>query len=40
MIGTVVLAQIPSWLEVAGLGLVVSGVGLHRPRRADEAATR
>ena len=30
VIGIVVLAQIPSWVEVAGLGLVVAGVALHR----------
>src|SRR5207302_4633111 len=32
MIGIIVLAQIPSWVEVAGLALVVAGVALHRPR--------
>jgi inner membrane transporter RhtA len=31
LIGIVVLAQIPTWLEVAGLALVVAGVALHRP---------
>jgi inner membrane transporter RhtA len=39
LIGIVVLAQIPSWLEVAGLALVVAGVGLHRPRHTSDAAT-
>jgi inner membrane transporter RhtA len=36
LIGIVVLAQIPSWLEVAGLALVVAGVGLHGPRHAGD----
>ena len=30
VIGIVVLAQVPSWLEVAGVALVVSGVAVHR----------
>jgi inner membrane transporter RhtA len=30
VIGVVVLAQIPSALEVLGVALVVAGVGLHR----------
>ena len=30
IIGIVVLAQVPSWVEVAGVALVVAGVGLHR----------
>jgi inner membrane transporter RhtA len=33
LIGIIVLAQIPSGLEVAGVGLVVAGVVLHRPQR-------
>jgi len=32
-IGIVVLAQVPSWLEVAGLTLVIAGVALHREPR-------
>jgi inner membrane transporter RhtA len=32
VIGIVVLAQVPSWLEVGGVALVVSAVGLHRER--------
>jgi inner membrane transporter RhtA len=32
VIGIVVLTQIPTWVEVAGLALVVAGVGLHRPQ--------
>jgi inner membrane transporter RhtA len=32
IIGIVVLAQVPSWIEVAGVGLVIGGVALHRPR--------
>jgi inner membrane transporter RhtA len=30
VIGIVVLAQVPSWLEVAGVALVVGGVAVHR----------
>ncbi len=30
VIGIVVLAQIPSWTEVAGVALVIAGVALHR----------
>ena len=30
IIGIVVLAQIPSWIEVAGVALVIGGVGVHR----------
>jgi inner membrane transporter RhtA len=30
VIGVVVLAQIPSRLELAGIGLVVAGVASHR----------
>ena len=30
VIGIVVLAQVPSWIEVAGVALVVTGVALHR----------
>jgi len=36
LIGIVVLAQIPGWVEVAGLALVVAGVGLHRPPRVTD----
>ena len=30
VIGIAVLAQIPSWVEVAGVGLVIVGVAIHR----------
>jgi inner membrane transporter RhtA len=30
VIGLVILAQIPSWKETAGVALVIGGVGLHR----------
>src|SRR6201991_303131 len=30
VIGILVLGQVPSWLEVTGVALVVAGVGLHR----------
>jgi inner membrane transporter RhtA len=33
VIGIIVLAQIPSPMEVAGLALVIAGVALHRPSR-------
>lgn len=39
VIGVVVLAQLPSVAEVAGVGLVIAGVALHRERRADELVT-
>jgi inner membrane transporter RhtA len=32
VIGIVVLAQVPSWAEVAGVALVVAGVAVHRER--------
>jgi inner membrane transporter RhtA len=32
VVGVVVLAQVPSWVEAAGVGLVVAGVALHRER--------
>jgi inner membrane transporter RhtA len=35
VIGVVVLAQVPSPREVAGVALVVLGVALHRERRAE-----
>ena len=39
VIGIVVLAQIPSSVEVSGLGLVVAGVALHRPHQPGGDAT-
>ncbi|MGZ4165932.1 MAG: EamA family transporter [Solirubrobacteraceae bacterium] len=39
LIGIVVLAQIPSWIEVAGVALVVAGVGLHRVHHGADTAT-
>lgn len=38
VIGIVVLAQVPSVLEVLGVALVVAGVGLHRDRTGDQQA--
>ena len=38
VIGIVVLAQVPSPAEVAGVALVIAGVALHRERR-EEAET-
>ena len=32
IIGIVVLTQIPSWIEVAGIALVIGGVVIHSPR--------
>lgn len=34
IIGLLVLTQIPSWIEVAGIALVIGGVAVHRPRDA------
>jgi inner membrane transporter RhtA len=34
VIGVVVLAQVPSWVEIAGVGLVIAGVALHREPEA------
>jgi len=36
VIGVVVLAQVPSPREAAGIALVVAGVALHRPPRASD----
>jgi inner membrane transporter RhtA len=38
VVGVVVLAQVPSPGELAGVGLVVCGVALHRDRHADIVA--
>jgi inner membrane transporter RhtA len=44
VVGIVVLGQVPSWVEVTGVALVVAGVGLHRepstsePERAPAAS--
>ena len=36
VIGVLVLAQVPSWTEAAGVALVIAGVGVHRePQPAD-----
>jgi inner membrane transporter RhtA len=32
VIGIVVLGQLPTWVEVAGVALVVAGVALHAER--------
>jgi inner membrane transporter RhtA len=39
VIGIVVLAQIPTWVEVAGVALVVAAVAVHRERK-EHGATR
>jgi inner membrane transporter RhtA len=39
VIGIAVLGQVPSWIEVTGVLLVVAGVGLHREEAAPVAAT-
>ena len=36
VVGIVVLAQIPTWVEIAGVALVVGGVALHRPANQSE----
>jgi inner membrane transporter RhtA len=38
VIGIAVLGQVPSWVEVTGVLLVVAGVGLHREPAAPVAA--
>ena len=38
IIGIIVLAQIPSPQEIAGIGLVILGVALHRPQSEDSPA--
>lgn len=35
VIGIVVLSQVPTWVEVVGVALVVAGVGLHREPAAE-----
>jgi inner membrane transporter RhtA len=37
VIGIVVLAQVPSWAEAAGVALVIAGVALHRERSEEPA---
>jgi inner membrane transporter RhtA len=39
IIGVIVLTQVPSHGEIAGVGLVVCGVALHRERSVDIVAT-
>jgi inner membrane transporter RhtA len=39
VIGIAVLGQVPTWVEVTGVLLVVAGVGLHREHAAPVAAT-
>jgi len=36
--GAIILGQIPSWIDIAGISLVALGVGLHRP--SPEARSR
>jgi inner membrane transporter RhtA len=38
VIGIIVLGQVPSWIEVTGVALVVAGVGLHREPSTSAAA--
>jgi inner membrane transporter RhtA len=38
VIGLVVLAQVPSFRDLVGVGLVVIGVAIHRERRAERPA--
>jgi inner membrane transporter RhtA len=40
VIGIVVLTQIPTWVEVAGIALVGAGVALHRPVTAERDLER
>jgi inner membrane transporter RhtA len=39
VIGVVVLRQIPSWMDVVGVTLVMIGVATHRPERPEPPAT-
>jgi inner membrane transporter RhtA len=39
VIGIAVLGQVPTWVEVTGVLLVVAGIGLHREHAAPVAAT-
>ena len=39
VIGIVVLRQVPSWMEVSGVALVIAGVALHRERGGSEPTT-
>jgi inner membrane transporter RhtA len=39
VIGIVVLGQVPSWIEIAGVSLVVAGVALHREPAPHALAT-
>jgi inner membrane transporter RhtA len=32
VIGVIVLAQVPTWLEITGVALVIAGVAVHRER--------
>ena len=38
VIGVVVLTQVPSWVEVAGVALVIAGVAVHRELSEPVAA--
>jgi inner membrane transporter RhtA len=38
VIGIVVLAQVPSWTEAAGVALVIAGVAVHRERKPAAVA--
>jgi inner membrane transporter RhtA len=40
VIGILVLAQVPTWIEVSGIGLVVAGVALHREPVAPPPSER
>jgi inner membrane transporter RhtA len=35
IIGIIVLTQVPTWIEVGGVALVIAGVALHRPASAE-----
>jgi inner membrane transporter RhtA len=39
VIGIVVLAQVPSWTEVAGVALVIAGVAIHRERAEEPSGS-
>jgi inner membrane transporter RhtA len=38
IIGAIVLAQFPSWVDAAGIALVIAGIALHTERQSKESA--
>ena len=40
VVGVIVLAQVPTWLEIAGVALVIAGVAVHREPTTSRAGER